>query len=168
MKGLLIVIIIMYVMIPTILFPILLLSSNCVASPNIISDVDNHDDDLQSSDISSPSQVYPITWDTTLYLKKRVKRQEEGGLDDESKSLSEGVCDFGTNDGLVTCSWYVPTDAHPLIRWKVGSGTTSYWLGGPTVDKTSGENTGKSMYTIFWAFELDFPPAYSLRFFPYF
>lgn len=99
-------------------------------------------DDLQSSESSLP----PISWDTTLYLreeKKRIKRQEEGGLDDESKTLSEGVCDFGSDGALVTCSWYVPPDSHPLVRWKPGSGSTSYWLGGPNVDKTTGENTGK-------------------------
>lgn len=135
----------MYVMILSIVI-ILLLSSGLTVSSSPSSSFQEEElivDNLQSSKSSLP----PITWDTTLYLReerKRIKRQEEGGLDDESKTLSEGVCDFGSEGALVTCSWYVPPESHPLVRWKAGSGTTSYWLGGPKVDKTTGENSGMS------------------------
>lgn len=143
MKGLLV-----YVMILSSVIILLLSSVHIVLSSFSSQELSVVVDDLESS--LSASSLPPISWDTKLYLreenKRRIKRQEEGGLDDESKTLSEGVCDFGAEGGLVTCSWYVPTDSHPLVRWKVGSGTTSYWLGGPKVDKTTGENTGKCMH----------------------
>ena len=78
---------------------------------------------------------------------KRIKRQDTG-LDDESKKTpsasSSLACDFGAADALDFCSWSVPEDAHPNLRWKTGQGTTAYWLGGPLTDKTSPEeNTGE-------------------------
>lgn len=82
----------------------------------------------------------------------RHKRQDSGGgggaiagagLDDESKGLTSLTCDFGTFGNLDLCSWSVPEESHVHVRWKTGTGSSAYWLGGPLVDKTSGENTGK-------------------------
>lgn len=76
---------------------------------------------------------------------KRVKRQD-ASLDDESQKApsSSLVCDFGTGDALQLCSWTIPMDAHPNLRWKTGQGATAYWLGGPLADKTTpDDNTGE-------------------------
>lgn len=80
----------------------------------------------------------------------RRKRQDPAaaagggaGLDDESKGLTNLLCDFGTAGNLDLCSWSVPEESHVHVRWRTGTGSSAYWLGGPLVDKTSGENTGE-------------------------
>lgn len=79
---------------------------------------------------------------------KRVKRQD-AGLDDESKKTAPSsslVCDFGAGEALELCSWTIPLDAHPNLRWKTGQGSTAYWLGGPLADKTTpDDNTGEGL-----------------------
>lgn len=80
--------------------------------------------------------------ETDKAILARWKRQDEGGLDDESKAL---VCDFGSGTSLEYCSWWVPSDAHANVRWRTGNGALAYWLGGPLVDKTGdGDASGKN------------------------
>ena len=84
----------------------------------------------------------------------RHKRQDAGaagagggtGLDDESNGLTSLTCEFGTFGALDLCSWRVPDDSHAHVRWKTGTGSSAYWLGGPLVDKTTAENTGTYYY----------------------
>lgn len=74
---------------------------------------------------------------------QRLKRQDEGGLEDESKAL---VCDFGAGGQLDYCNWYVPAESHPNVRWRTGQGSMAYWLGGPLIDKTNDDNSGEWLY----------------------
>ncbi|RWS00848.1 MAM domain-containing protein 4-like protein, partial [Dinothrombium tinctorium] len=63
-------------------------------------------------------------------------RQEEDGVDDESRSTS---CDFGSGSQLQWCSWSSSVDTHPNIRWMTGFGAQSYYLGGPLKDHTASD-----------------------------
>lgn len=82
-----------------------------------------------------------VTSSSLVSSKLRPRRQDEGGLDDESKAL---VCDFGSGTLLELCSWSVPEDSHLNVRWRTGQGSLAYWLGGPLVDKTVDDNSGKN------------------------
>ncbi|KAI1289689.1 hypothetical protein HDE_08307 [Halotydeus destructor] len=74
----------------------------------------------------------------------RVKRQDEGGLDDESKAL---VCDFGKGPSeLDICGWVHSDDVHANVRWRSGHGSLAYWLGGPMVDKSENDENGGYVY----------------------
>lgn len=79
-----------------------------------------------------------------LLPRRRYRRQ----LDDETRPLSTSslTCDFGSAPTPEFCSWSVPEDSHPNVRWKTGSGTTAYWLGGPLVDKTADDANGGYVY----------------------
>jgi hypothetical protein len=95
--------------------------------------VDHHLNRTNSLDVSYSSS-------DSLYIA-RSRRQ----LDDESRGLSATstlTCDFGSSGNLDLCSWYLPEDAHPNVRWKTGSGSTAYWLGGPLTDKTADDAAG--------------------------
>lgn len=102
--------------------------------------------------LSHSSLHYSRPFDSKSLI--RYKRQDAGaaggaagtGLDDESKGLTSLTCEFGTFGALDLCSWTVPDDSHAHVRWKTGTGSSAYWLGGPLVDKTTAENTG--MYCI--------------------
>ncbi|RWS04929.1 MAM domain-containing protein 4-like protein, partial [Dinothrombium tinctorium] len=70
-------------------------------------------------------------------------RQEEDGVDDESRSTS---CDFGSGSQLQWCSWSSSVDTHPNIRWMTGFGAQSYYLGGPLKDHTASDAMGGYAY----------------------
>lgn len=81
----------------------------------------------------------PVSDSNSLY---RIKRQ----LEDESRGLTAAStlsCDFGSSGNLDLCTFFLPEEAHPNVRWKSGSGSTAYWLGGPLTDKTADDAAGK-------------------------
>jgi hypothetical protein len=72
----------------------------------------------------------------------RAKGQEGDSAVTETtaKQLS---CDYGSGSDVTICSFEVNEDmSHPTMRWKVGTGITAFWLGGPLKDRSTMENTG--------------------------
>ena len=42
------------------------------------------------------------------------------------------TCDFGTSQESNTCNFEINNEeTHPNVKWKLGYGTTAFWLGGP-------------------------------------
>lgn len=83
-----------------------------------------------------------------VQLSSRVKRQD-AGVEDESRAV---LCDFGSGATLSECSWTYPIDQHPNVRWNKGQGATAYWLGGPLIDHTTGDDKGNRFYSyVFYA-----------------
>ena len=53
-------------------------------------------------------------------------------------------CDYGAGSEVNTCSWEINEElSHLTMRWKVGTGITAFWLGGPLKDRSTLENTGE-------------------------
>ncbi|XP_054280218.1 MAM and LDL-receptor class A domain-containing protein 1-like [Macrosteles quadrilineatus] len=67
---------------------------------------------------------------------ERPKRQETSEL-----------CDFGTDADLNTCEWSNRNGT--ALRWELGAGTLSNWLGGPTRDASGTEDADKGGYIFF-------------------
>ena len=98
--------------------------------------------------------------DVTYYDSSSYFIRNRRQLDDESRGLSAAstlTCDFGSSGNLDLCSWFVPEDAHPNVRWKTGSGSTAYWLGGPLTDKTTDDASGmiSFVFSFVTAFHLE-------------
>ena len=94
---------------------------------------------LKNNRTNSLEGFLPVPDSNSLY---RIKRQ----LDDESRGLSAAStlsCDFGSSGNLDLCTFFLSEEAHPNVRWKTGSGSTAYWLGGPLTDKTTDDASGK-------------------------
>lgn len=53
------------------------------------------------------------------------------------------ICDFGSGSLLQTCGWTVPADSHPKMRWRTGQGAQAFWMGGPPIDHTLADSSGK-------------------------
>lgn len=54
-------------------------------------------------------------------------------------------CDFGSELRLTTCIWQIPdndSSTSGKIRWRPGTGASSYWIGGPRTDHTDGDREG--------------------------
>lgn len=71
----------------------------------------------------------------------REKRQEV--REEETEELKSATCDFGLGSQLTKCSWSVPPNDSLNVKWSEGQGSTAYWLGGPLVDHTLGDASGK-------------------------
>ncbi|CAG2057382.1 unnamed protein product [Timema podura] len=56
------------------------------------------------------------------------------GIDDR-----ENICDFGSENDLITCDWVNRNGSS--LQWQAGAGTLANWLGGPTVDAGSGDDS---------------------------
>lgn len=74
------------------------------------------------------------------YNLRRFRRQEDEAEDETTRTL---LCDFGSATTLQLCGWSTPLDGHANVRWRLGQGASAYWVGGPLIDHTSDENTGK-------------------------
>jgi len=48
------------------------------------------------------------------------------------------TCDFGVDPGLSTCDWKNRNGS--VLKWELGAGTLSNWLGGPPTDSGQGED----------------------------
>lgn len=48
------------------------------------------------------------------------------------------TCDFGVDPGLLTCEWKNRNGS--ILKWELGAGTLSNWLGGPSTDAGQGED----------------------------
>lgn len=48
------------------------------------------------------------------------------------------TCDFGVDPGLLTCDWKNRNGS--ALKWELGAGTLSNWLGGPPTDAGQGED----------------------------
>lgn len=55
------------------------------------------------------------------------------------------LCDFGTDADLNTCEWANRNGT--ALRWELGAGTLSNWLGGPTGDASGTEDADKGIYS---------------------
>ncbi|XP_046682188.1 MAM and LDL-receptor class A domain-containing protein 1-like [Homalodisca vitripennis] len=77
--------------------------------------------------------LYPDNFTTFL---ERTKRQDTAEL-----------CDFGTDADLNTCEWTNRNGT--ALRWELGAGTLSNWLGGPTRDASGTEDADKGGYIFF-------------------
>ncbi|XP_039298033.1 MAM and LDL-receptor class A domain-containing protein 1-like [Nilaparvata lugens] len=66
----------------------------------------------------------------------RHKRQETAEL-----------CDFGSETDLSSCEWTNRNGS--ILRWELGAGTLSNWLGGPTKDASGTEDADKGGYIFF-------------------
>ena len=72
--------------------------------------------------------------------KNDEETKEEEAAPPPPKQLN---CDFGSGQEMNSCNFDFNNEtSHPNIRWKLGSGQTAFWLGGPLKDRTSMENTG--------------------------
>ncbi|XP_054710220.1 LOW QUALITY PROTEIN: MAM and LDL-receptor class A domain-containing protein 1-like [Uloborus diversus] len=67
--------------------------------------------------------------------------------DDEPEKVPQS-CDFGSVGRLTTCDWTVPENiTEDAVRWRPGMGSSSNWIGGPSIDHTgSDENSGYIFY----------------------
>ncbi|XP_024085884.1 MAM and LDL-receptor class A domain-containing protein 1-like isoform X4 [Cimex lectularius] len=77
-----------------------------------------------------------ITWHATTLPKIRIRRQDTSEL-----------CDFGTDTELGLCEWSNRNGS--ALRWELGAGTLSNWLGGPTRDASGIEDADKGGYAFF-------------------
>ncbi|XP_060847650.1 MAM and LDL-receptor class A domain-containing protein 1-like isoform X1 [Rhopalosiphum padi] len=57
------------------------------------------------------------------------------------------TCDFGVDPGLLTCDWKNRNGS--ALKWELGAGTLSNWLGGPPSDAGQGEDAEKGGYIFF-------------------
>lgn len=57
------------------------------------------------------------------------------------------ICDFGVEPSLVTCDWSNRNGS--ILRWELGAGTLSNWLGGPTKDASTGNEADRGGYIFF-------------------
>nr|CAD7264939.1 unnamed protein product [Timema shepardi] len=51
----------------------------------------------------------------------------------------QDICDFGSENDLITCDWVNRNGSS--LQWQAGAGTLANWLGGPTVDAGSGDDS---------------------------
>lgn len=51
------------------------------------------------------------------------------------------TCDFGVDPRLLICDWKNRNGS--VLKWELGAGVLSNWLGGPPIDAGQGENTDK-------------------------
>lgn len=81
-----------------------------------------------------------------------VQAQTDSSTSDDTKGDGEEIppppkqltCDFGSGQELNSCNFdFLNATSHPNIRWKLGTGQTAFWLGGPLKDRSTMENTGK-------------------------
>ncbi|KAF7496233.1 MAM and LDL-receptor class A domain-containing protein 1 [Sarcoptes scabiei] len=75
---------------------------------------------------------------------QRWKRQEEEIVIEED--VIGQICDFGTATLINSCSWTVPNNSHPTVRWRVAQGSQEFWLGGPGRDHTLLDTSGGYAY----------------------
>lgn len=88
-----------------------------------------------------------------LLGERLVQAQTDSSTGDDSKGDGEEIppppkqltCDFGTGPELTSCNFdFLNATSHPNIRWKLGTGQTAFWLGGPLKDRSTMENTGNA------------------------
>jgi hypothetical protein len=48
------------------------------------------------------------------------------------------ICDFGSDNDLVTCDWSNRNGT--ILRWDTGAGSLSNWLGGPARDASTSDD----------------------------
>ena len=77
------------------------------------------------------------------------KEADEAEAEEKRLPQTEGTCEFGTGPEVELCNWWTPPDSHPNVRWRAGYGSTAYWLGGPLIDKTSGDDSGMLAWLLF-------------------
>lgn len=99
-----------------------------------------------------PMRFYLIAY-LLLLGQCLVAAQTDSSTGDDTKGDGEEIppppkqltCDFGTGQELTSCNFdFLNATSHPNIRWKLGTGQTAFWLGGPLKDRTTMENTGKT------------------------
>lgn len=58
------------------------------------------------------------------------------------------MCDFGIDPGLLICDWKNRNGS--ALKWELGAGTLSNWLGGPPTDAGQGNDAerGRRAYII--------------------
>ncbi|XP_069694256.1 MAM and LDL-receptor class A domain-containing protein 1-like [Periplaneta americana] len=66
----------------------------------------------------------------------RVRRQE-----------TSEICDFGSDNDLITCDWSNRNGS--MLQWQTGSGSLANWLGGPNRDSGTGDDAVKGGYVFF-------------------
>jgi len=59
--------------------------------------------------------------------------------------LFTAVCDFGIEPSLVTCDWNNRNTS--ALKWELGAGVLSNWLGGPSKDAGTGEDSDRGNAT---------------------
>lgn len=103
---------------------------------------------------SMPFYLFVFLLLSGLLGKCLVQAQTDSSTGDDSKGDGEEIppppkqltCDFGSGQELNSCNFdFLNATSHPNIRWKLGTGQTAFWLGGPLKDRTTMENTGKSL-----------------------
>lgn len=77
--------------------------------------------------------------------KKDSKNDDEEPSKEEAAPLPKQLtCDFGSGSETTTCNFEINEQlSNANVKWKLGSGMTAFWLGGPLKDRTTMENTGK-------------------------
>lgn len=61
------------------------------------------------------------------------------------------MCDFGIDPGLLICDWKNRNGS--ALKWELGAGTLSNWLGGPPTDAGLGNDAERGQRALF-AFKL--------------
>lgn len=62
-----------------------------------------------------------------------------------SIKISE-LCDFGVEPNLITCDWSNRNSSQ--LKWELGAGVLSNWLGGPTKDAGTGDDANRGKNTV--------------------
>ncbi|CAH1392773.1 unnamed protein product [Nezara viridula] len=86
--------------------------------------------------VGKPATDVGLPLKTSTTTKTRNRRQD-----------TSEVCDFGTDTDLIMCGWTNRNGS--ALRWELGAGTLSNWLGGPTKDASGGEEAEKGGYVFF-------------------
>ncbi|KAJ9586122.1 hypothetical protein L9F63_020234, partial [Diploptera punctata] len=96
--------------------------------------------DVATTEQNVPSTAYPMT---TGRPQPRTTMTTTTPAPSPAEDLDVS-CDFGDSPDETMCDWRNSEDG--ALDWRVGTGKTSNWLGGPTNDFSTGETGGGFAY----------------------
>nr|CAD7201256.1 unnamed protein product [Timema douglasi] len=87
-----------------------------------------------------PPPVHPTEIRTLISPSSAVELNTTSAL--ANYATEADICDFGSENDLITCDWVNRNGSS--LQWQAGAGTLANWLGGPTVDAGSGDDSERA------------------------
>nr|CAD7412284.1 unnamed protein product [Timema cristinae] len=79
------------------------------------------------------------TSQSSQHASGEIKVQSVALFTQYARNFYRDICDFGSENDLITCDWVNRNGSS--LQWQAGAGTLANWLGGPTVDAGSGDDS---------------------------